>query len=225
MELIALVVGVAAAVSDGPSSSPPDSPVSKPAAQTAQDRILESAGEHRLPGARLRDCIYSCYPEAAAEDDDDLDGEDAYCGSCWSLAVIFAPFKSCWDALVNCLLCLWQSFCPCLQSDITKAQNFLIKWSAVEKPPKRMDPAARLKIATQWANDFMALPVEFQMKAFSSDFKLAHPTAFIKNLNKPENRRAVALEHPVSNTMLQGIKATLAQKLLEQQQKSEIARK
>ncbi len=230
MQLLLGVAVAAGTVAGGLSSprhySPPDSPVSNRTGQTAQDRLWESADEQpRIAGARLRDCIYSCCPEAVAEDDDDLDGEDAYCGSCGSLAVLFAPFKSCWDAFVNCLLCLWQSFCPCLVSDIAKAQNFLVKWSGIDKPDKKMDPAARLKIATAWANDFMALPEEFQMKAFTKEFTAYHLTSVTKNLKKPENRRALAMEHPVSRTMIEGITSALAQKVRKQQQSAEKAGK
>ncbi len=219
MDIIIAIAAGAAAVADRPSYSPP-SPAGKPlASQTAQDRIQESADDQRIrPGTRLKDCLYSCCPEAAAADDDVLDEENGYCGSCGSLAALFAPFKSCWDAVVQCLFCLWKQVCPCLQSDDAKVHDFLAKWGTAKKPSKDMAPAARQKIATEWANDFVALPEQFQMKAFTASFKAAHPITTAKNFNikNAEARRAAAMEHPVSGKMLEGIRSAFEKQIAQQ---------
>jgi hypothetical protein len=154
------------------------------------------------------DCLSSCCAARKPWEDQEEDGENDYCGSCGSLGAFFAPLQPCWDALVQCLLGLWNSLCGRLQGgNADPVQGFITKWTAPNIITKKMQPAEKQRIAAEFADEFMALPEEIQKAAFTKRFTARHPTTIRRDFAKPEVREATVKEFPVDSRLLKGIRA------------------
>ncbi len=198
---------------------------------TVPTEVLKTDEDDAATGvAGFPDWLSSCCPPRETEEDD----ENNYCGSCGSLGAFFAPLQPCWDSLVQCLLGLWNSLCGRLQGgSADPVQGFVTKWSAPNMGvTKKMQPTEKQRITQEFAAEFMALPEEVQIQAFTKRFTAFHLVATKgKDYKKEEDRRALVTQFPVDKRLLNGIQTALnkQQKALAkaqaEQQKAEKAGK